>query len=232
MTGYAIGAVTPLPAGAFNKGQLRGGPYAENETYDVSSGFGEPRSYGTHGGCDIACPHGTHLFPQWDAKVDWAWRDSDGVDENGWMLAFTYPVPLQLDADEPREFALLQHQWYHLAEAPRRYGGSGALLKAGDRIFQGEHVALSGNTGTQVYSGGVKGPFPPGERGAHLHEGTNIAGRRLDPLSIYSSTIEFRYASREDFVTEAVRTWFKQQGRSYTAIRRMGQPTIVALRRP
>jgi hypothetical protein len=133
---YATGGVNPNQFGS--------------EVEQLVYQYGNYQPYG-HAGCDIACPVGTPVHAIAAGTVLWAdWGtnlpgdDTDAGYRQRWYLYKTFPGIV----------TVIQHDGWvsvyaHLSDAP---------LNPGDRVTEGQQIALSGNTRS-----------PGVSLGAHLH---------------------------------------------------------------
>lgn len=101
-----------------------------------------------HNGVDIAVPIGTHVVAPWDGTVQSVWTDTSYG--GGLSLAIAHPNGYRTG-------------YCHL---------SSVLVSKGDKVKQGQDVALSGNSGRTT--------------GPHLHfTVTDPSGRKIDPETMF-----------------------------------------------
>lgn len=119
----------------------------------ISSKFGSrtaptAESSTNHNGVDIAVPIGTTIVSPWSGTVQNVWMDS--TYGGGLSLAITHPNGYRTG-------------YCHL---------SSVLVSKGDKVKQGQEVALSGNSGNTT--------------GPHLHfTVTNPSGKKIDPETMF-----------------------------------------------
>ena len=110
------------------------------QTYTLSSGFGY-RWGRLHSGIDMAAPTGTPIYAS----------DGGTVQRAGWYAG--YGLCVEIDHENGRM---------------TRYGHCSALLvNVGDKVYQGQNIALVGNTGHSF--------------GSHLHFEINLNGSPVNP---------------------------------------------------
>jgi murein DD-endopeptidase MepM/ murein hydrolase activator NlpD len=111
----------------------------------ITSRFGEKRGTSYHNGLDVAVPVGTSVFAIADGIVDSIWNDTAG----GLSMRIKHDQGITVG-------------YAHLSK--------NNLLSVGDKVKQGQIVALSGNTGNST--------------GPHLHITVRINGTVTNPENI------------------------------------------------
>lgn len=112
------------PTGLYGLGTVRGGPFADDQTFDVTTLFGPNSSYssGFHGGLDVAAPSGTPLFALGEGV---AYRGYDPTGAGNWVVVYSLEG--------------YYYEYLHLRE-PARFGNA-------QYVQQGDVLGYVGSTG-------------------------------------------------------------------------------------
>ncbi|MBM9838627.1 peptidoglycan DD-metalloendopeptidase family protein [Rhodococcus hoagii] len=164
------GAITPCVPGGPSSGLAQGVPAGslakpmKSSDAAITSAWRSPDRPG-HRGVDIAGPVGTPIFAMADGVVNTA-GPADGFGQ--WIVI-----------DHQISGQLVSTVYGHMFE-------DGVLVKTGDQVKAGQHIANEG------YNGEVS---PPGAGGAHLHfevwEGGRLSGGDdSDPMPYYSRGVD------------------------------------------
>lgn len=162
---------------------------------DLTQKFGENPSlyvrFGLkgHNGCDLVRPHGEPLYAIEDGTIISVKDDPGGFGKN-----------IRLMSDYSNEKGH-HREWVYAHNSKN-------LVKVGDKVKAGDHIANMGNTGFTVSSSNANGfwkinPFA----GTHLHLGLRLIRKRANGWSYEGSNIKIDVVDYKNGYKGAIDPW-------------------------